>query len=194
MRRQETRVQVPACPLFRPVAENMRGIHRRPPVSCFRVSVRVWFERGYSQQANVSRKEQADTTQGCQPHAVNLGGGSKRRGDLQLAASRFSARRLPTTAQRSLHNAPIFRLLLKVAVNGTHQCDSSNFCGGFGPQHLRALSPRQQGRSSLSIAALCSRSSPLADLGEARLLLTQPTRLGAPWCEFRDCTCAGSLL
>ena len=32
-------------------------------------------------------------------------------------------------SQRSLHNAPIFRLLLKVAVNGTHQCDFPNFCG-----------------------------------------------------------------
>ena len=31
------------------------------------------------------------------------------------------------TSQRSLHNAPIFRLLLKVAVNGTHQCDFLNF-------------------------------------------------------------------
>ena len=30
-------------------------------------------------------------------------------------------------SQRSLHNAPIFRLLLKVAVNGTHQCDFYNF-------------------------------------------------------------------
>ena len=30
-------------------------------------------------------------------------------------------------SQRSLHNAPIFRLLLKVAVNGTHQCDSIEF-------------------------------------------------------------------
>ena len=30
-------------------------------------------------------------------------------------------------SQRSLHNAPIFRLLLKVAVNGTHQCDSYEF-------------------------------------------------------------------
>jgi hypothetical protein len=30
-------------------------------------------------------------------------------------------------SQRSLHNAPIFRLLLKVAVNGTHQCDFQNF-------------------------------------------------------------------
>ena len=32
-------------------------------------------------------------------------------------------------SQRSLHNAPIFRLLLKVAVKGTHQCDLHYFCG-----------------------------------------------------------------
>ena len=38
-------------------------------------------------------------------------------------------------SQRSLHIAPIFRLLLKVAVNGTQQCDFLNFCGAFGPQH-----------------------------------------------------------
>ena len=38
-------------------------------------------------------------------------------------------------SQRSLHNAPIFRLLLKVAVNGTHQCDFLNFCGPLGVQH-----------------------------------------------------------
>ena len=38
------------------------------------------------------------------------------------------------TSQRSLHNAPIFRLLLKVAVNGTHQCDFLNFCGASGLQ------------------------------------------------------------
>jgi hypothetical protein len=37
-------------------------------------------------------------------------------------------------SQRSLHNAPIFRLLLKVAVNGTHQCDFLNFCGDLGSQ------------------------------------------------------------
>ena len=37
-------------------------------------------------------------------------------------------------SQRSLHNAPIFRLLLKVAVNGTHQCDFLNFCGASSPQ------------------------------------------------------------
>ena len=34
---------------------------------------------------------------------------------------------LLVASQRSLHNAPIFRLLLKVAVNGTHQCDFLNF-------------------------------------------------------------------
>ena len=37
-------------------------------------------------------------------------------------------------SQRSLHNAPICRLLLKVAVHGTHQCDFINFCGAFGSQ------------------------------------------------------------
>ena len=35
-------------------------------------------------------------------------------------------------SQRSLQDAPIFRLLLKVAVKGTHQCDFFNFWGGFG--------------------------------------------------------------
>ena len=43
-------------------------------------------------------------------------------------------RLLKSLSQRSLHNAPIFRLLLKVAVNGTHQCDFQNFCGGLGSQ------------------------------------------------------------
>jgi hypothetical protein len=37
------------------------------------------------------------------------------------------------TSQCSLHSAPIFRLLLKVAVNGTHQCESLNFCGAHRP-------------------------------------------------------------
>ena len=32
-------------------------------------------------------------------------------------------------SQRSPQDAPIFRLLLKVAVKGTHQCDCLNFCG-----------------------------------------------------------------
>ena len=38
-------------------------------------------------------------------------------------------------SQRSLHNAPIFRLLLKVAVKGTHQCDFLNFCRDLGPNY-----------------------------------------------------------
>jgi hypothetical protein len=41
-------------------------------------------------------------------------------------------------SQRSLHNAPIFRLLLKVAVNGTHQCDFLEFLRGLlGPNNQR---------------------------------------------------------
>ena len=35
-------------------------------------------------------------------------------------------------SQRSLQDAPIFRLLLKVAVKGTHQCDFFNFWGSLG--------------------------------------------------------------
>ena len=42
-------------------------------------------------------------------------------------------------SQRSLHDAPIFRLLLKVAVNGTHQCDFHNFCGASGLQQCLLL-------------------------------------------------------
>ena len=37
------------------------------------------------------------------------------------------------SSQRSLQDAPIFRLLLKVAVKGTHQCDFENFCGACAP-------------------------------------------------------------
>ncbi len=40
----------------------------------------------------------------------------------------------PSSSQRSLQDAPIFRLLLKVAVKGTHQCDFTNFWGAFGLQ------------------------------------------------------------
>ena len=54
---------------------------------------------------------------------------------------------LLATSQRSLHNAPIFRLLLKVAVNGTHQCDSINFCGTswFQQEARGAAISREQG-------------------------------------------------
>ena len=51
----------------------------------------------------------------------------------QLAANAHAYRREAEASQRSLHNAPIFRLLLKVAVKGTHQCDFFNFCGAHGP-------------------------------------------------------------
>ena len=44
---------------------------------------------------------------------------------LQLDCSRVLGQQ--SASQRSLHNASIFRLLLKVAVNGTHQCDFLNF-------------------------------------------------------------------
>ena len=37
----------------------------------------------------------------------------------------------PISSQHSLRSAPIFRLLLKIAVNGTHQCDFHNFCGAL---------------------------------------------------------------
>jgi hypothetical protein len=60
------------------------------------------------------------------------------------------------TSQCSLHNAPIFRLLLKVAVNGTHQCESLNFCGTFCPNlhHLTdctsyMFSPSQRHRTNV---------------------------------------------
>ena len=51
-------------------------------------------------------------------------------------------------SQCSLHNVPIFRLLLKVAVNGTHQCESLNFCGASCPNFSPATAsstPRNQG-------------------------------------------------
>ena len=53
------------------------------------------------------------------------------------ATQTASLGRHSSASQRSLHNAPIFRLLLKVAVNGTHQCDFHNFCGASGlQQHM----------------------------------------------------------
>ena len=42
------------------------------------------------------------------------------------------------SSQRSLHNAPIICLLLKVAVNGTHQCDYAIFGWNLGSQRLGA--------------------------------------------------------
>ena len=47
--------------------------------------------------------------------------------DLHLASVAVAQHAVRMPSQRSLHNAPIFRLLLKAAVNGTHQCDFLNF-------------------------------------------------------------------
>ena len=44
---------------------------------------------------------------------------------------------LGSVSQRSLHNEPIFRLLLKVAVKGTQQCDLPNFCGASCPNNKK---------------------------------------------------------
>ena len=50
----------------------------------------------------------------------------------------------PKASQRSLQDAPIFRLLLKVAVKGTHQCDFTNFWGSPGlPTTSAPLWPQQ---------------------------------------------------
>ena len=57
-------------------------------------------------------------------------------------ACRQARRRSTRPSQRSLHNAPIFRLLLKVAVKGTHQCDFFNFCGASGPNNVKRVAPR----------------------------------------------------
>ena len=43
-----------------------------------------------------------------------------------------------SASQRSLQDAPIFRLLLKVAVKGTHQCDFFNFWGSLGLPTIRS--------------------------------------------------------
>ena len=61
------------------------------------------------------------------------------------------------SSQRSLLNAPIFRLLLKVAVKGTHQCDFTNFWGTFGFQHLQLESGVRQSNSNvcMSVNQMC---------------------------------------
>ena len=62
---------------------------------------------------------------GCAEVGIDIG-----RGNTKSIFDLTSVRRVERNlaSQRSLHNAPIFRLLLKVAVKGTHQCDFTNFC------------------------------------------------------------------
>ena len=63
----------------------------------------------------------------------------------------ISAWTLQTASQRSLHNEPIFRLLLKVAVKGTQQCEFLNFCGVYSPILTLAPSDTQHGGLSASV-------------------------------------------
>ena len=67
--------------------------------------------------------------------------------------SLFVIRSLAVVSQRSLHNAPIFRLLLKVAVNGMHQCDFQNFCGALGLQPGPRERVAQRGTRDVSAIA-----------------------------------------
>ena len=66
-------------------------------------------------------------------------------------------------SQRSLHIAPIFRLLLKVAVNGTQQCDFINFCGAFWAPTEGVDSFRITYARSLSFGCLCEHKRGDAD-------------------------------
>ena len=51
---------------------------------------------------------------------------------------------LDKPSQRSIQNEPIFRLLLKVAVNGAHQCGLSNFFRSFWLQPFRFSQVKKQ--------------------------------------------------
>ena len=64
-----------------------------------------------------------------------MDGTTKGSGALLLLRSEWDTRLLVTcsSSQRSLHNEPIFRLLLKVAVKGMQQCEFLNFCGVYSP-------------------------------------------------------------
>ena len=70
---------------------------------------------------------------------------------------------LKEASQRSLHNAPIFRLLLKVAVKGTHQCDFLNFCGAAWPQRMwimNSVAPCMHWGFSMSARSKCQQPFP----------------------------------
>ena len=68
---------------------------------------------------------------GCAEVDINLGVGNTRSIFVPTYVQRAEGN---LASQRSFHNAPIFRLLIRVAVKGTHQCDFLNFCGTSGSQ------------------------------------------------------------
>ena len=49
----------------------------------------------------------------------------------------------------------MFRLLLEVAVKGTHQCDFTNFWVMFGFQHLQLEGGLRQANSNKSVSKMC---------------------------------------
>ena len=84
----------------------------------------VWLHAGSSLWCLASTCSSIDCflwTSSCRQQPQHSG--------IRQAGSKY----LSLPSQCSLHNAPIFRLLLKVAVNGTHQCESLNFCGTHVP-------------------------------------------------------------
>ena len=100
-------------------------------------------------------------------------------------------------SQRSLHNAPIFRLLLKVAVNGTHQCDFPNFCGQQCPTKSKMASQRRPTKmllnsfplsQDLQLPTTSSAKSGRGRWAEARIKITRMTltiKLDRNWSSFQ---------
>ena len=93
-------------------------------------------------EGNPVVRDHVGTGRGCaekMPQSKGQACGAKCRPRLVWAAptpckEKRINRPLPGCAsQRSLHNEPIFRLLLKVAVKGTQQCEFLNFCGVYSP-------------------------------------------------------------
>ena len=69
---------------------------------------------------------------------------------------------LPHAAsQCSLHSAPIFRLLLNVAVKGTHQCDFFNFLQRVIPQSIAVNAARKADEIQSHAVTLGPRMRPM---------------------------------
>ena len=67
-----------------------------------------------------------------------------------------------SASQRSLHNEPIFRLLLKVAVKGTQQCEFLNFCGDYSPMSVTILCMQGVWSHALLLAEMLEYRTPPA--------------------------------
>ncbi len=59
----------------------------------------------------------------------------------EISGVRRAAARHNRASQRSAHSTPIFRLLLKVAVNGAHQCHLLNLGRRFGSNNPKLALP-----------------------------------------------------